>query len=381
MKRPIIFLFLLILFLSLDNAEASLIKNRSIMPLQERLIVGVTNDPPFTYKYENGQWIGLNVDIWSHVAHTLNLKYEIKEYTISDLLTAIQRGKVDVSISRLRLTPERAMLFDFSIPIGFTHIALATLPERATSPWWTALRIFISWDILKIFVSIVIVLIIVGFIVWLIERKSNPDHFGGGIKRGTAAGIYWVGSTLASGVCIGVNLKSLPGRLLGLLWMFICVMALSAFIASLAASLTTRNIMKSVVDDSTLINIHLGAITSGVGEQIVKSIGGEYTLFATPKDALAAVINKNIEGFVYDEMTLNYLAEKEYKGKVVIQLTNLGGNQYAFLFPTGSQLLQPVNFAILKAMNGPDWGVILNRYGLGEDFEQKQTFRRGKRRN
>jgi len=168
---------------------------------------------------------------------------------------------------------------------------------------------------------------------------------------------------------------------LGLLWMFICVMALSAFIASLAASLTTRNIMKSVVDDSTLINIHLGAITSGVGEQIVKSIGGEYTLFATPKDALAAVINKNIEGFVYDEMTLNYLAEKEYKGKVVIQLTNLGGNQYAFLFPTGSQLLQPVNFAILKAMNGPDWGVILNRYGLGEDFEQKQTFRRGKRRN
>jgi len=381
MKRPIIFLFLLILFLSLDNAEASLIKNRSIMPLQARLIVGVTNDPPFTYKYENGQWIGLNVDIWSHVAHTLNLKYEIKEYTISDLLTAIQLGKVDISISRLRLTPERAMLFDFSIPIGFTHIALATLPERATSPWWMALRIFISWEILKIFASIVIVLIIVGFIVWLIERKSNPDHFGGGIKRGTAAGIYWVGSTLASGVCIGVNLKSLPGRILGLLWMFICVMALSAFIASLAASLTTRNIMKSVVDDSTLINIHLGAITSGVGEQIVKSIGGEYTLFATPKDALAAVINKNIEGFVYDEMTLNYLAEKEYKGKVVIQLTNLGGNQYAFLFPTGSQLLQPVNFAILKAMNGPDWGVILNRYGLGEDFEQKQTFRRGKRRN
>ena len=381
MKRPIIFLFLLILFLSLDNAEASLIKNRSIMPLQERLIVGVTNDPPFTYKYENGQWIGLNVDIWAHVAHTLNLKYEIKEYTISDLLTAIQRGKVDVSISRLRLTPERAMLFDFSIPIGFTHIALATLPERASSPWWMALRIFISWGILKIFVSIVIILIIVGFIVWLIERKSNPDHFGGGIKRGMAAGIYWVGSTLASGVCIGVNLKSLPGRILGLLWMFICVMALSAFIASLAASLTTRNIMKSVVDESTLVNIHLGAITSGAGEQIVKSIGGEYTLFATPKDALEAVINKNIEGFVYDEMTLNYLAEKEYKGKVVIQLTNLGGNQYAFLFPTGSQLLQPVNFAILKAMNGPDWGVILNRYGLGEDFEQKQTFRRGKRRN
>jgi ABC-type amino acid transport substrate-binding protein len=368
------------LFISLDNTDASLIKNRSLAPIEKHLIVGVTNDPPFTYKYENGQWVGLNIDIWTHVAHTLNLKYEIKEYTISDLLTAIQRGKVDVSISKLRLTPERAMLFDFSIPIGFTHIALATLPEKASNPWWMALQVLISWGILKIFVSIVIILIIVGLIVWLIERRSNPDHFGGGIKRGVAAGIYWVGSTLASGVCIGVNLKSLPGRIFGLLWMFICVMALSAFIASLAASLTTRNIMKSVVDESTLVNIHLGAITSGVGEQIVKSIGGEYTLFATPKDALEAVISRNIEGFVYDEMTLNYLAEKEYKGKVVIQLTNLGGNQYAFLFPTGSQLLQPVNFAILKAMSGPDWRIILNRYGLGEDFEQKQTFRRGKRR-
>jgi ABC-type amino acid transport substrate-binding protein len=380
MKRHFIFPLLLVLFISLDNADASLIKNRSLAPIEKHLIVGVTNDPPFTYKYENGQWVGLNIDIWTHVAHTLNLKYEIKEYTISDLLTAIQRGKVDVSISKLRLTPERAMLFDFSIPIGFTHIALATLPEKASNPWWMALQVLIFWGILKIFVSIVIILIIVGLIVWLIERRSNPDHFGGGIKRGVAAGIYWVGSTLASGVCIGVNLKSLPGRIFGLLWMFICVMALSAFIASLAASLTTRNIMKSVVDESTLVNIHLGAITSGVGEQIVKSIGGEYTLFATPKDALEAVISRNIEGFVYDEMTLNYLAEKEYKGKVVIQLTNLGGNQYAFLFPTGSQLLQPVNFAILKAMSGPDWRIILNRYGLGEDFEQKQTFRRGKRR-
>jgi len=381
MKRSSIFLVLLILALSSDHVEASLTKNLGLGPLKKHLIVGVMNDPPYTYKFGNGQWVGLNVDIWAHVAHTLNWQYEIKEYTLNDLLAAIRQGKVDVSISKLRLTPERAVLFDFSIPLGFTHIDLVTLPEKASNPWWMALRIFISWRVLKIFVSIALILIMVGFMVWLIERKSNPDHFGGGIIRGIAAGIYWVGSTLASGVCIGINLKSLPGRILGLFWMFICVMALSAFIATLAASLTTRNIMKSVVDESTLKNMHLGAITSGAAEQILKSIGVKYSLYPTPKDALEAVITKKVEGFVYDELTLNYYAEKEYKGKVVIQGTHLGGNQYAFLFPTGSQLRQPVNFAILSVMNGPDWKVILNRYGLGEDFEQKQTFKRGRIRN
>ena len=381
MKKSSLLLAWLILALSLDQVESSHIKNRNAMPLKERLTVGVTNDPPYTYKYENGQWVGLNVDIWSHVTHTLNLRYDIKEYTLSDLLTAIREGKVDISISRLRLTPERAMLFDFSIPIGFTPIGLATLPEKASNPWWMALRMFVSWGILKIFVFIAFVLMVAGLIVWLIERKTNPENFGGGIIRGIAAGIYWVGSTLASGVCIGVNLKSLPGRILGLCWMFLSVMALSAFIASLAASLTIRNIRISPVDESMLKNMHLAAITSGAGEQIVKSMGIKYSLYATPKDALEALISRNIEGFVYDEVTLNYFAEKEYKDKVVIQRTHLRGNQYAFLFPTGSQLLQPVNFAILKAMNGPDWDNMLNRYGLGEEFDQKQIFRRGKIRN
>jgi polar amino acid transport system substrate-binding protein len=381
MKRSFIILLLLILALALDNVEASPVKNPAPGPSEEHLIVGVTNDPPYTFKYENGQWIGVNVDIWSHVAHTLNWQYEIKEYTLSDLLVAMQQRKVDVSIARLRLTPERAMLFDFSIPIGSSPISLVTLPEKASSPWWTALRMLISWGILKIFVSLALILVIVGFIVWLIERKSNPDHFGGGIKRGLGAGIYWVGSTLASGVCIGIRLKSIPGRILGLLWMFICALALSAFIASLAASLTIRNIMIGTVDESIFKNLHLGAITSGAGEQILKSRGGKYSLFATPKEALEAVINKNIEGFIYDEVTLQYYAEKEYKDRVVIQRTHLGSNQYAFLFPARSKLLQPVNFAILNAMNAPDWEVILKRYGLGEEFEQKQIFRRGKMKN
>jgi polar amino acid transport system substrate-binding protein len=374
-------LFLLVLALPLDHVGASPVKNPSPAPSKERLIVGVTNDPPYTYKYDNGQWVGVNVDIWSHVAHTLNWQYEIKEYTLSNLLEAMRQGKVDVSIARLRLTPDRAMLFDFSVPIGFTPISLATLPEKASSPWWPALRMLISWGILKIFLYLALILVIVGFIVWLIERKSNPDHFGGNIKRGIGAGIYWVGSTLASGVCIGIKLKSIPGRILGLLWMFICALALSAFIASLAASLTVRNIMVGVVDESTLKNMHVGAIASGAGEQIVKSRGGQYSLFATPKEALEAVLNKNIEGFIYDEVTLQYYAEREYKDKLVVQRTHLGGNQYAFLFPGGTRLLQPVNFAILNAMNGPDWDVILKRYGLGEEFEPTRIFRRGKMRN
>ncbi|MCX5907225.1 MAG: transporter substrate-binding domain-containing protein [Deltaproteobacteria bacterium] len=380
MKKSLVFLVLLFCALAPDPVEASLTKTPSA--LNKPLIVGVTNDPPYTFKLENGQWVGLNVDIWAYAAHTLLLQYEIREFTLSDLLPAIQQGKVDVSIARLRLTPERAMIFNFSIPIGFTPIALATLPEKASSPWWTALRLFISWQILKYFVLMVGILVFVGFLMWLIERQSNPEQFGGSIKKGVAAGIYWVGSTLASGVCIGIKLKSLPGRIFGLLWMFICVIALSAFIASLAASLTIRNIMTiSMVDESAFKNMHLGAITSGAGEQILKARGGKYSLYATPQEAMEAVIRKDIEGFIYDEVTLNYFAEKEYKDKVAIQRTNLRGNQYAFLFPAKSPLLPPVNSAILKAMSGPDWEMILKRYGMGEDFEQKQTFRRGKVRN
>jgi hypothetical protein len=54
------------------------------------------------------------------------------------------------------------------------------LPEKAPHPWLTATKIFFSWGTFKVVGVFCVILCILGFLFWLIERRSNPEHFGEG---------------------------------------------------------------------------------------------------------------------------------------------------------------------------------------------------------
>jgi len=230
---------------------------------REKLRVAVTEDPPYTMKTADGRWTGFSVDSWSHVARELKLDYELVEMSFEDILRALPEGAIDLSIACLFQTPERERLFEFSTPIGSTRLALATLPDRIEHPWLSALRIFISWSTLKVVGIVISILFIIGFIFWLIEREKNPEHFGGGFFKGSLRESM-VGSTLTSGVCFGIDLKSLPGKIMGLFWMFLCAVVLSTFIASLTSSLTLSRLTTTVIDLSSLKSMTLGTVKGTV---------------------------------------------------------------------------------------------------------------------
>src|ERR1035437_8697201 len=205
MKKTIILLSvssLLVLFLGPRLLTAQTGKDLSSEP-QKKLAVGVLHDPPYIAKKENGEWTGLNVDIWKAVAQDLNADYEFKEMNFQELIEALQHNRIDISIEAFFVLAERQKLIDYSFAFGNTRLAVATLREKLDHPWWTAVKIFFSWGTLKVLGFVGVLLGGLGFLFWLIERKANLDHFGGGVLNGIGSGIYWVGSTLASGVCFG----------------------------------------------------------------------------------------------------------------------------------------------------------------------------------
>jgi len=354
-------------------------QNLTSASLDKKLVVGIILDPPYTIKNVNGKWTGLSVDLWSHVAHDLKLNYEFKEMRLDEMLAALQKGKIDISIAALFVTNEREKLFDFSVPFGNTRLAVATRPHTIDHPWWAAISIFFSWGTLKVIGFLLFVLLFVGFLLWLIERRHNPEHFGGGLLKGIVAAIYWVGTTMASGVCFGINIKSLTGRIVALTWILICAIALSAFIASLSSSLTLRHISTITTDFDTFKNMHLGTVNLSIPAGVLERRGVEYSLFPEEEDVLKALMDKKIDGFLFDEMTLRYYAEKDYQGKISVYPTNLKRLLFAFGIPMGSPLRKQVNPAILNVMNEPIWEFLLNRYGFGEDFEEKPYRWRRKR--
>ncbi len=335
------------------------------------LIVGVVHDPPYLTKGQRGEWTGLNADIWKAVSQELKVDYVLREMTFGEMLEALKAGSIDLSIEAIFVTSERENFMDFSFPFGNTRLALATLPGKVHHPWWSAMMIFVSWGTAKVVALLCGTLCVLGFLFWCIERKNNPEHFGGGSLGGICAGIYWVGSTLASGVCFGVSLKSLPARILGLIWMLVCAIALSALIASLTAAVTESRGTVDVLNGDMMRRMYLGGIKGSAESNVLEQLGGKYRLYVKEEDALNALLRKEIDGFLYDEITLNYYGQTDYKGKISVSPTDARRFFFGFGFSKESPWRRKVNSAILNLMEKPDWAFLLRRHGLGADFEEK----------
>jgi polar amino acid transport system substrate-binding protein len=72
------------------------------------LVVGISGDqPPLNATTKEGRIIGLDADIANSIASNLDVKIRFSKMPFSELLTALQAGKVDMVISGMTMTPER----------------------------------------------------------------------------------------------------------------------------------------------------------------------------------------------------------------------------------------------------------------------------------
>ena len=337
------------------------------------LVVAVQHDGTYTQKDKDGNLTGPMVDFWALIARELKRPYVLRQMSLSNVLTALEHGTIDVAATTMFITAERERLFELSTPLGESRPALLT-PYRVKHehPWIEAVEVFMTWRTVRVISLLLAVVICLGIAMWLIERKENPEDFSKSFLWGTAAGIYWAGSTLASGLCLGINLKTTKGRFFGLVWMMVCALALSAFIASLTHSLTDQLQETQALDDTDLRYMHVGVKKGSVQAQMIKETGGYHTLFDTDEEAVKAVLSNQVDGYLCPEARAYHFANYAYSGRVSVYETSLKGYLYSLAMPKGSALRRPVNIAILKLMANSTWESLMERYGLEKVSKQKR---------
>ena len=71
-------------------------------------MLGTAGDyPPFSALNSKGGMVGLDVDLAAKIAEAMGVDLVIKRYPFGQLLTALEKGKVDVVLSGMTITPER----------------------------------------------------------------------------------------------------------------------------------------------------------------------------------------------------------------------------------------------------------------------------------
>ncbi|MEM8513877.1 cystine transport system substrate-binding protein [Massilia sp. MP_M2] len=90
--------------------------------------------PPFNFTDPvSGQLTGYDVDVARTVATRMGLEPQFVPTEWSEILTTLRAGRVDVAISQVIITPQRANAFDFSAPYCYSQSQLIVREnERAT---------------------------------------------------------------------------------------------------------------------------------------------------------------------------------------------------------------------------------------------------------
>jgi polar amino acid transport system substrate-binding protein len=89
--------------------------------------VGLSGDqPPFNMKDENGELMGIDIDIVNAMAMAIGAEAEFVEMPFKDLIPALEEHEVDMVLSGMTITPRRNMRVAFAGPYSVAGKSILT---------------------------------------------------------------------------------------------------------------------------------------------------------------------------------------------------------------------------------------------------------------
>jgi len=327
------------------------------------LTVAVKASPPFSYP-EGDRWDGVSVELWESVADKAGLEYRLRPYkTLADMLEAVELGQADVAIGAISVTAERERRLDFTQPMYRAGLGIATRSEPGG--WSTTLRSLFSWKFFSAVLALVLVLLLVGLLIWLLERRKNPQQFGGSVSEGIGNGFWWSAVTMTT---VGYGDKapvSLGGRVLGLVWMFVSIITISGFTAAIASSVTVNQLQTRIDGAGDLPRVTVAAVANTSGAQWLSANGIKHQRFDNTEKALRAVALGQADAAVGDAPVMRYILSEREDDNLLVLPKLVREESYAFAVANGSPLRETLDQAMLDILPTESWRMVLNRY-LGQ---------------
>ncbi|MBK1873343.1 transporter substrate-binding domain-containing protein [Marinobacter sp. 1-3A] len=329
------------------------------------LKVGITKVPPFVMQTEDGRWEGISIDLWEDIAAGMERDFEWVPMSFNELLVAVENGDIDVAVGALTMTADREARFDFSHPFYQTGLSIA-VPQVPETSLLSSLKALISWKFLSVILGLAGLLAGVGFLLWLVERRRNPEQFGGSAAEGIGASFWWAAVTMTT---VGYGDKapvSLAGRLIGLVWMFAGLIMVASFTAAITSSLTVSNLRSGIQGADDLPGKVVATITKTASQRYLEEQRVRYQTYPDLTSAMLSVANGDTDAIVYDRALMQYRNLQLGQDKLTVLPGVFAEQLYALALPDGSPLRAVISQHVLRVTEESNWADIRASY-LGKD--------------
>ena len=330
-------------------------------PSQRELVVGTKEAAPFAMKAADGTWQGISIDLWRRVADELHLHYRFaEEPNVQGLIDGVAAGKFDMAVAALTVTAGRARMLDFTQPFYATGLGIA-VPAGGEVGWLPIIHTMTSFGFAQAIMALVGLALAVGFFVWLFERRHN-EHFGGGLARGLSSGVWWSAVAMTQRVTGDFGPRTLPGRIVAIVWMVGSIVTVAVFTASITSVLTIKHLQGSVHGVSDLSTVRVGAMAGTSTEDTLTRERIAYRKFTTVQDGLNALRAHKIDAFVYDKPLLAWAIRQSFSSSIELVDATFDPQEYAFALPRNSQLRNALDVSMLDAIHSAWWEQTIFRY-------------------
>ncbi len=297
---------------------------------------------------ENGELSGFSIELWKNIAQELDIKTEFKKTdNIADLLNAVQSKQTDVSIAAISVTAQREQDFDFSQPIFDSGLQILVRSQGSQSSIGRLLGSIFTPTLFQLLGIMLMIILIPAHIIWLVERKhkgnflENSAYFPGIFKA-----CWWAAGTLATQA--EEMPKSAWGRIMAVIWMFISVVFIAYFTATVTTSLTVEQLQSNIKSPQDLVGKRVATIAGTTSAKYLQQQKIEATEVKHIDQAYTALNNSDVDAVVFDAPILLYYAAHDGKGKVQVVGSVFRKESYAIAMPNGSPYRKPINNALLS---------------------------------
>jgi ABC-type amino acid transport substrate-binding protein len=336
--------------------------SQSTSSSEDELIIGTRVVPPFVIE-ENGEYTGLTVHLWEHIASEMDLNYRFEQTSIQNMIEGAADSTYFASASALTITADREQLVDFTHPYIVTGLGIAVSYKPAGV--LQAFKAIFSGDFLWVVTLLIGLLLFWGLLVWIFERHENTEEFGGSAAEGIGSGFWWAAVTMTT---VGYGDKSprtVGGRIVGFIWMFAAIILISFFTASIASSLTVTQLDSRVSGPEDLPNVRVGALQNSATLTFLEIENISATPFNSIDAGLQAVENGAIDAFVHDAPIVSYYTNRDYKNRVRVLPNTFNDQYYGIALPLQSTYRNEMNRIILNYIKSDEWNNLVDEY-LGE---------------
>jgi polar amino acid transport system substrate-binding protein len=332
---------------------------------KQKLIVGLTVNPPFVIHEADGSWTGISVELWQAVAKDVGLSYEYRQTDFNGQFEGLAQGWLDVAVGPLTISAEREQICDFTHAYFVTSLGVAVLRNSLAGHqnliFNPAFFRFV-WSAAKVVLVLLAALIGVTILIWICERKANPMQFSGQGHpvRGLGASLWWAAVTMASVGYGDLVPRTILGRIIAIIWMFVSLVLVSVFTASMASTLTAERLSGiSIRGIEDLRRLKVGAAEHTSGARLLEANQIPFTKISFG-ELVNSVSQGKVQAVVSDEPLLRYVARNH--PEVAVFSLNLNSELYGFALREGSQLRESINRVLLQKIHEPAWTNLLAKY-------------------